>query len=70
MHKRLIRTCGMNDRNCEKKEREFVEWYREFFQKDKELPCLRCLDEKIINCSNKVPISDGCFLFQRYVLNG
>ncbi len=62
-HKRLIRIC-------EKKEKEFVEWYREFFQNDKELPCLRCSDERIVKCSNVVAsTSMGCTLFQQYVLN-
>lgn len=70
VHKRLIRTCDMNDRTCEKKEREFVEWYREFFQDDRELPCLRCSDDRIVKCSNAVVSNNiGCTLFQQYVLN-
>jgi hypothetical protein len=65
MHK----TC--DERTYESKEIEFVEWYLEFFKKDKELPCLRCSFATIIRCSNISPISTniGCTLFQQYVLN-
>lgn len=67
-HRRLIRTC--DERTYESKEIEFVEWYLEFFKKDKELPCLRCSFATIIRCSNISPISSnlGCTLFQQYVL--
>ena len=67
-HKRLIRTCG-SEITFEK--HEFVEWYRDFWKKDKELPCLRCSDDTIIRCSEIGVISSniGCTLFHQYVLN-
>lgn len=42
---------------------EFVEWYRKFFKRDVDLPCLSCTDEKIVKCAN-APYS--CILFHNY----
>jgi hypothetical protein len=58
----------MKEITCEKKG-EFVEWYREFFKEDKELPCLRCSDDTIARCSTAISSNLGCTLFQQYVLN-
>ncbi len=42
----------------------FVKWYRKYFSRDKDLPCLKCEDEKIVRCAN-APYS--CLSFHNYV---
>jgi hypothetical protein len=51
-----------------REEREFVRWYRKFFRNEKELPCLKCSDKKIVKCSNiDIGIHGSCYLFYEYV---
>jgi hypothetical protein len=45
---------------------EFVGWYRKFFKFDKDLPCLKCTDNKIVKCGNADTVN-GCVQFHQYL---
>ena len=45
-------------------EMELVEWYRTMY-KDKELPCKKCSDEKIISCMH-AKNTGACMEFKAY----
>lgn len=50
-------------------EKEFLEWYRWSYRRDKKLPCLKCSDKKIIACSKLRMHSEmvGCVGFKKYL---
>ena len=60
----LERQVGMEMNEVEA-DREFIEWYRHF--NDKDLPCLQCSDGQILRCSNKVDTNNGCREFRLYL---
>ena len=53
------------DEDQAKADREFIEWYRHF--NDKDLPCLKWADDQILRCSNKVDTNNGCLEFRLYL---
>jgi hypothetical protein len=49
-----------------KQDEEFVSWYKQYFWHEKDLPCLKCSNKKIAECSNH-ETQTGCVNFVRYL---
>lgn len=49
-----------------RQDEEFVEWYKDYFRHEKDLPCLKCRNEKLVACSN-AETTTGCTSFIRYL---
>jgi len=49
-----------------RQDEEFVEWYKDYFRHEKDLPCLKCSNERVAACSN-AEMTTGCAGFIRYL---